>query len=164
MSPVTVVDISGLVLGDLTFLHPHLQVDPLPATNSSWARDPRSFWTGFRAISGPIFKEHVDFRACALVKRVCAGTAFRALQEIRITSCLLGPELRGLRLSWWYLPSLHIAGLRHCRAINPSDTPGETPHLDPSSNWGAPFASQGKRDGVSPPQTPCGSGPTPCNH
>lgn len=35
MSPVTVVGISGLVLGELTFLHLHLQVDPLPATISS---------------------------------------------------------------------------------------------------------------------------------
>lgn len=35
MSLVTAVGISGLVLGDLTFLHLHLQVDPLPAPNSS---------------------------------------------------------------------------------------------------------------------------------
>lgn len=168
MSPVTVVDISGLFLGDEAFLHLHLLVDPLPATNSSWARDPGSFWTGFRAISGPICKENVNFKECALVKRVCASTAFPALQVIRITSCLLGPELQLSvcpdRIS--QACALRFASLQghkpqwHSRR-NTTPRSQQQQGQQHEHCQGAPFAFQGKKDGVSSPQTPRGAGQHP---
>lgn len=96
MSPVTVVDISGLVLDIFT---PTFAGGSTPSYKQFMSQRPRVILNWIQSISGPICEENVNFRECAFVKRVCAGTAFRALQVIRITSCLLGPELQDLRLS-----------------------------------------------------------------
>lgn len=166
MSPVTAVGISGLVLGDLTFLHLHLQVDPLPAPNSSWARDPR-LWVQ-RHFRGSLQGTHKFqsvhwFRGCV-----------QAQHSLPLRWSASPAACWGLSSEISICPD-RICQAAHCRVASlqghkPPWHTRRTPHLDPSWNraWtlalGAPFASQGNRDGVSSPQTPRGSGPTPCNH
>lgn len=97
MSPVTVVAISGLVLGDVTFFTPFAG-GSTPSYKQLMSQRPRVILNWVQSHFSANLQGKCKFQRAALVKRVCASTAFPALQVIRITSCLVGPELQDLSL------------------------------------------------------------------